>query len=122
MFSVVFFLFLQIAHADFRYSFDSYLSGQKNEVIDSSINPYNKVLVLPSEEMNLDIRGELKWRTAKSQTLFRPRWVGHVRQSKDQLSDQMIQKEKGDFNNETTESSAKAKILLIAGYILTGCG
>ena len=98
MFSAVLFLFLQVANADLRYSFDSYLSAQKNEVINSSINPYNKVLVLPSEELNLDLRGELKWRTAKSQTLLRPRWVGQVRQSKDQLSDEVIQKEKSNFN------------------------
>ena len=98
MFSALLILALQVGHADFRYSVDSYLSGQKNEVIDSSINSFNQVLGLPSEEFNLDLRSELKWRTAKSQILFRPRWVGHIRKSTDQLSEVDTQKEKGDFN------------------------
>ncbi len=77
MFKLIFFLFTSVGFAEVRYSFDSFLYAQKNQVADSSINPANQILRTPSSEYHLELRGELKWRSNEQQAVIRPRFIGY---------------------------------------------
>lgn len=69
-------LFLKPTFAEISYSFDSYFYVQRYQFSDSIINPGNQILRAPSQEYNLDLRGELKWRTPDNQAIVRPRLIG----------------------------------------------
>ena len=98
MFNCLLLVILNVSHADVRYSFDSYLSGQKSEIIDSTINPFNKVLGLSSEEIDLDLRPEIKWKTAKNQLVTRLRWLGKFQKITDLSDDKEKPNSKGELN------------------------
>ena len=63
--------------AETRYTFESFLYAQKNQVADSIINPENQVLKVAVGEYHLDLRGEFKWRSEEKQLVVRPRFLGH---------------------------------------------
>ncbi|MBY0553959.1 hypothetical protein K2P97_05490 [bacterium] len=73
MFKLLFLLFINMSFADLRYSLDVYVYGQKNQLADSIVNPLNAVLKTPNLELNLDLRGELKWKSGNNLALIRPR-------------------------------------------------
>lgn len=96
MFKVFFLLFFNISYADIIYSFDSYFYTQKNQVADSIINPANQVLQIPNMEYQLDLRGELKWRSDQQQAIVRPSFA--VFQKSIETNDQAEQESEGQMD------------------------
>lgn len=95
MFNFLFCFFLNISHAQFQMSYDFIASGQKNEIIDSEINPLNQVLNLPTDYYYLDLRSELKYRTRSNQVIVRPRWEGYSQTIVNQATNKSVQNAKG---------------------------
>lgn len=79
MFNILFLLFVNISNADIGYSLDAYVYGQKNQLADSIINPLNAVLKTPHLEGNVDLRGELKWKSGSNLGIIRPRVMAYHR-------------------------------------------
>lgn len=95
MFNLLVLFFSNFCFADIRYSFDSFIYAQKNQVADSIINSGNQVLRLAAGEYHLDLRAELKWRPDDMQLVLRPRFIGYQNNI--------------EFNNQT-EVEAKGQL------------
>ena len=78
---IIFLIFLisEFSRADIGYSLDSYLFFNKFQIADSIINPNNSVLKTPSEQTDLDVRAEIKWKSGLDRLIVRPRYTGYYK-------------------------------------------
>jgi hypothetical protein len=78
----LFFLILFISifsFAEVDYSLNSYLFFSKNQISESIINPSNSILKAPSDQADLDVRAELKWKSDLDRIILRPRFTAYYK-------------------------------------------
>ncbi|MEK6627251.1 MAG: hypothetical protein AABY53_01390 [Bdellovibrionota bacterium] len=73
MYKILFLLLYNFSFADTQYSFNVYLYAQKNQLLNSSVNPLNQIFKTPDSEYHLDLRSEIKWAEAGQRVVIRPR-------------------------------------------------
>jgi hypothetical protein len=98
MFSLLAMIFFHPVFADIRYSIDSYFYLQKNQVADTLLNSSNQILKLSNQELGLDIRGELKWRSDLNQLIVRPRAEAYSKTSSFGMPEQNDQESKSKLD------------------------
>ena len=79
MFNFLMILLFNKCNAELGYSLNSYLYYQKYQVAESSVNPGNQIFKSPSNELDLDLRGEIKWKIENDQIVVRPALINYVK-------------------------------------------